>query len=107
VQARINITQIEMVALEEVGFLLLKKPIYPFVNYVGDKKFAPLNYPSACAPQNMFGNATYAHVYKPLNLHDWPLKQGMGRKSIVPTLSNYMLSKKTSGRWDELLKPHY
>jgi hypothetical protein len=43
VQARIDIIQIEVVALEEVGFLLLKIPIYPFVNYVGDNKSAPLN----------------------------------------------------------------
>jgi len=30
--------------------------------------------------------------------------QGMGRRFIVPTHSNYPLSKKRSGRWDELLK---
>jgi hypothetical protein len=28
----------------------------------------------------------------------------MGRRFIVPTHSNYPLSKKKSGRWDELLK---
>jgi hypothetical protein len=38
-----DITQIEVVALEEASFLLSKKPRYPFVNYVGDNKSAPLN----------------------------------------------------------------
>jgi len=33
--------------------------------------------------------------------------QGMGRRFIVPTLSSYPFYKKTSGRWDELLTPHY
>ncbi len=32
VQARTNLTQIEVVALEEAGFLLLKKPRCSFVN---------------------------------------------------------------------------
>jgi hypothetical protein len=35
--------QIEVVALEEVGFLLLEKPRCPLVKKVGDKKFAPMN----------------------------------------------------------------
>jgi hypothetical protein len=33
--------------------------------------------------------------------------QGMGKRFIVTTLSSYPLCKKTSGRWDELLKQHY
>jgi hypothetical protein len=34
-------------------------------------------------------------------------KQGMGRRFVIPANSNYPFYKKTSGRWDELLKPHY
>jgi hypothetical protein len=33
--------------------------------------------------------------------------QGMGRRFIVPASSNYLVYKKTSGRWDEFLKPNY
>jgi hypothetical protein len=33
--------------------------------------------------------------------------QGMGRKFVILTCSNYLLYKKIGGRWDELLKPHY
>jgi hypothetical protein len=34
-------------------------------------------------------------------------KQGMGRRFFILENSNYPFYKKTSGRWDELLKPHY
>ncbi len=43
VQVGTNLTQIEVVALEEVGFLLSKKPRCPFVNKVGDNISAPVN----------------------------------------------------------------
>jgi len=33
--------------------------------------------------------------------------QGMGRRFIVLTFSNYLVCKKKSKRWYELLKPHY
>jgi hypothetical protein len=33
--------------------------------------------------------------------------QGMGKIIVVSTFSSYPLCKKTNGRWDELLKPHY
>ncbi len=42
-QARTNLSQIEVVALEEGGFLLLEKPRCPFVNQVGDDNFTPMN----------------------------------------------------------------
>jgi hypothetical protein len=42
VQKGINLTQIEVVALEEVGFLLLEKPKYPLVNMVGDNISTPM-----------------------------------------------------------------
>jgi hypothetical protein len=64
-QARLDLTHIEMVALEEVGFLLLKKSRCPFVNQIGDDQFAPINQHLACAPHNLFNNGTFTHVYKP------------------------------------------
>ncbi len=39
-----------LVALEEVGFLLLEKPRCPLANLVGDKISAFMNQPFACAP---------------------------------------------------------
>ncbi len=39
-----------LVALEEVGFLLLEKPRCPLANLVRDKISAFVNQPSACAP---------------------------------------------------------
>jgi hypothetical protein len=33
-------------------------------------------------------------------------KQGIGKRFVISTLSNYPFYKKTSGRWDELLKQH-
>jgi hypothetical protein len=41
-QVGTNFTQIEVVALEEVGFLLSKKLRCPFVNQVEDDIFAPI-----------------------------------------------------------------
>jgi hypothetical protein len=40
VQEGTNLTQIEVVALEEAGFLLSEKPRCPFVNLVGEDIFA-------------------------------------------------------------------
>jgi hypothetical protein len=68
VQIGTNLIQIEVVALEEVGFLLLEKPRCPFVNQVGDDIATPMNHPFACAFRNLFGDGTSAHVYKPLDL---------------------------------------
>ncbi len=42
VQEGTNLTQFEVVAWEEAGFLLLEKPRCPFVNPVGDNIFAPM-----------------------------------------------------------------
>jgi hypothetical protein len=39
---KLNLTQFEVVALEEAGFLLSEKPRCPFVNPVGDDIFAPM-----------------------------------------------------------------
>jgi hypothetical protein len=106
VQAGINLIQIEVVALEEVSFLLLKKPRCLHVNLVGDDNFAPVNQPSACALWNLFGM-----VLLPMSISHWIQmfgpKQGMGRRFNVSPCLNYPFYKKTSGRWDELLKTHY
>jgi hypothetical protein len=64
-QTGINFTQIEVVALEETGFLLSKQPRFPLVNYVGDHIFAFMNQPSTCAPHNFFSDGPSTHVYKP------------------------------------------
>jgi hypothetical protein len=48
VQTWTNLIQIEVVALEEVGFLLSKKPRCPLVNQIGDNNFAPMNQPFTC-----------------------------------------------------------
>jgi hypothetical protein len=83
VQVRTNFIQIEVVALEEDGFLLSKKPTCPLINQVGDDISAPMNQPSICALQNLFGNGTFAHVYKPLFLNAWP-KSRIGKKICHP-----------------------
>jgi hypothetical protein len=43
VQVGIYFIEIEVVALEEVGFSLSEKPRCPLVNKVGDDNFAPMN----------------------------------------------------------------
>jgi len=103
---RTNLTQIEMVALEEVDFLLLEKPRYSLVNKVGDNIFAFINQPSACALQNLFSNGTSIHVYKPLDPDAWR-KSRNGKKICCLTCSNYPFYKKTNERWDKFLKLHY
>jgi hypothetical protein len=65
VQKMTNLIQIKVVALEEVGLLVSKKPRCPFVNLIGDDIF--VNQPFGCAPWNFFGNGTFGHVYKPLD----------------------------------------
>jgi hypothetical protein len=79
-QAGIDLIQIEVVSLEEVGFLLLEKPRCPLVNQVGDDISALVNQPSTCAPRNLFGDGPFAHVYKPLDLNAWP--KSRNRKNI-------------------------
>ncbi len=44
-----NLTQIEMVTLEEAGFLLLEKPKCPLINPVGDDIFALVKQLLRCA----------------------------------------------------------
>ncbi len=101
VQLGINLTQIEVVALEEFGFLLSKKPRSPLVNQVRVNIYALVNHHFACAPWNLFGNGASTHVYKPLDPYVGP-NQGMGRRFVVLTRLNYPLCQKTSGRWDKL-----
>ncbi len=93
-------------AFEDASFLFLGKLRCHFINPVGDDIFAPMKQPLGCAFQNIFGNGIYALVYKPLDLGVWP-KSRNGKKVIVPTLSSCPFCKKTSGRWDEFLKPRY
>jgi hypothetical protein len=42
-QAWTNLTQIEVVALEEAGLLLSERPRCPLVNHVVNDDFAPMN----------------------------------------------------------------
>jgi len=79
VQEMILLTQIEMVALEEASSLLLKKPKCPLINLVGDNISTPANQPLGCAPWNLFGNGTFAPIYKPLDPDAWP-KSRIGKK---------------------------
>jgi len=88
VQVGTNFTQIEVVALKEVGFLLSKKPKCPF-DKLGDNIFAPMNQPSACAPHSLFGNGISTHVYKPLDSNVQP-KSRNGKK--IHRLSMFKLS---------------
>jgi hypothetical protein len=50
-------------------------------------------------------------VFLPMPISHWIQmlgpKQGMGKRLVVLAHSNYPFCKKTSGRWDKLLKPHY
>jgi hypothetical protein len=50
VQEGTNLTQIEVVALEEVSFLLLEKLIRPLINPIGDDISTPMKQPLECAP---------------------------------------------------------
>jgi len=106
VQSRIDLTQIEVVALEKAGFLLSEKPRSPLVNQVKDNISALMKHLSACAPWNLFGNGASTHVYKPLDPYVGP-NQGVGRRFVVTTCLNYPRCQKTNGRWDKLLKLHY
>jgi hypothetical protein len=79
VQEGTNLIQIEVLALEEFGFLLLRKPRCPFINLVGDDIYALVKQPPKCAPWNLFGDATSTCVYKPLDPNVWP-KSRNGKK---------------------------
>jgi len=74
-----------VVTLEKISFFFSKKPICPHINQVRDDKFAPLKQFSACAPQNLFSDATFTHVYKPLDLDVWP-KSRNGKKICLPNM---------------------
>jgi hypothetical protein len=50
VQEGTNLIQIEVLTLEEDGFLLSKKPRCPFINLVGDDISALVKQPPECAP---------------------------------------------------------
>jgi hypothetical protein len=105
VQEGTNLTQIEVVALKEIGFLLSKKPKCPLINLVGDNIFALVNQPPRCAPWNLLGDGICT-----LSISHWiqmlGQNQRMGKRFIVLTLSSYPFCKKISERWDKLLKPH-
>jgi hypothetical protein len=64
VQEGIDLIQIEVLALEEVGFLLSKKPRCPLVNLVGDDIFASMKQPPECA-------LWMAMVLLPLSINHW------------------------------------
>jgi hypothetical protein len=67
VQEGTNLIQIEVLALEEAGFLLSKKPRCPLVNLVGTNISAPMKHPLKCAPKNFFGDGIFA----PLSISHW------------------------------------
>jgi hypothetical protein len=81
----IILTQIEMVALEEASSFLSEKPKCPLINPVRDDIFTPVNQPPGCAPWNLFGNGTFALVYKPLDPDAWP-KSRNGKKVRRPDI---------------------
>jgi hypothetical protein len=58
-QEGLNLTQIEVVALEEAGFLLSKKPRCPFVNPIGDDIFTFVKQLLKCALRNLFRDYTF------------------------------------------------
>ncbi len=96
VQARKNFNQIEVVALEEASFLLSEKPKCPFINPVGDNRYAPVNQPLACAPHNIFSDGISTHVYKPLDPNAWP-KSWNGKKFYRP--NTFKLSILQENKW--------
>jgi hypothetical protein len=93
----INLIQIEVVALEEAGFLLSEKPRCPLVNPIRDDIFAPMNQPPGCAPWNLFGDGIYALIYKPLDLDGW-LKSRNGKKTHHP--NTFKLSIMQENKWE-------
>jgi hypothetical protein len=96
VQARTNFTQIEVVALEEAGFLLSEKPKCPFVNQVGDNISTPINQHLASTPHNLFSDGTSTHIYKPLDPNAWP-KSRNGKKICCPNI--FKLSILQENKW--------
>jgi hypothetical protein len=98
-QARTNFT-----TLQEAGFLLSKKPKCPFVNQVGDDRSAPVNQPLACTPHNLLSDGTSMSIDHWIQM--FGPNQGVERRFVIPTDSNYPFCKKINGRWDKLLKPH-
>jgi len=85
VQQGIDLVQIEVVALEEVGFLLLEKPRCPLINLIKDDIYAPMKQPPKHAPRNFFGNGTSTFDHKPLDLNVWP-KLRNGKKICCPNI---------------------
>jgi hypothetical protein len=97
VQEGTNFTQIEVVALKEVGFLLSEKPRYPLINPVGDNMFTPVNQPPSCAPWNLFGDGICTPIYKPLDPNVWP-KSRNGKKIHHP--NTFKLSILQENKWE-------
>ncbi len=86
-----------MVALKEVGFLLLEKPRCPLVNMVGDEVSALVKQPPKCTPQNLFGDGISTPVYKPLDLDVWP-KLRNRKKICCPDI--FKLSILQKNKWE-------
>jgi hypothetical protein len=97
VQARTNVTQIEVMALEEASFLLFENPKCPLVDQVGDNNSTPINQPFACTLWNLFGDGPSAHVYKPSDPSVWP-KTRNGKKICHP--STFKLSILQKNKWE-------
>jgi hypothetical protein len=93
----IDLIQIEVVALEEVGFLLSEKPRCPLVNPIGNDIFALVNQPPGCAPWNLFGDGIFALIYKPLDLDGW-LESRNGKKTHHP--NTFKLSIMQENKWE-------
>jgi len=78
-------------------FLLSEKLKCPIINHVRDDRSALINQPFACALQNIFGNGTLAHVYKPLDLNV-RLKSRNGKKICHP--NTFKLSILQENKWE-------
>jgi len=106
VKAGIDLTQIEAMVLKEANFLFLEKPNV----LLSIRLETTILHPWTNLPQVPF-KISLAMVLLFMFISHWIQmlgpKQGMGRRFVILTRSNYPFCKKTSGMWDELLKPHY
>ncbi len=97
VQEGTNLTQIEVVALEEANFLLSKKPKCPLVNPIRDNISAFMKQPPGMPFRIFFGDSTSTPVYKPSNLDAWPKSKNAKKVSCLDILK---LSIMQANKWE-------
>jgi hypothetical protein len=56
-----------------------------------------MNQPSTRGPQNIFGDGTFAHVFKPLDLDVWPKSRNGGKICRFDTFKQSILQK---NKWE-------